>query len=62
MSVLPVESKSPAGPKPASIGRAKAAVVGATKFYRTKTGAGHALDAVSIDVREGEFFCILGPS
>ena len=38
------------------------AVAGATKFYRTKTGPVHALDNVSIDVREGEFLCILGPS
>ena len=42
--------------------RTKMAVVGATKFYQTKTGAVHALDDVSIDVREGEFLCILGPS
>ena len=35
---------------------------GATKFYQTKTGAVHALDNVSIDVREGEFLCIIGPS
>ncbi|MBV9218971.1 MAG: ATP-binding cassette domain-containing protein, partial [Methylobacteriaceae bacterium] len=34
----------------------------ATKFYQTKTGAVHALDKVSIDVREGEFLCIVGPS
>jgi NitT/TauT family transport system ATP-binding protein len=42
--------------------RTKMAVAGATKFYQTKTGAVHALDDVSIDVREGEFLCILGPS
>ncbi|MBV9246934.1 MAG: ABC transporter ATP-binding protein [Methylobacteriaceae bacterium] len=34
----------------------------ATKFYQTMTGAVHALDKVSIDVREGEFLCIVGPS
>jgi len=34
----------------------------ATKFYETKSGAVHALDAVSLDVLEGEFLCILGPS
>jgi NitT/TauT family transport system ATP-binding protein len=38
------------------------AVREATKFYQTKTGAVHALDNVSIDVREGEFLCIIGPS
>jgi NitT/TauT family transport system ATP-binding protein len=42
--------------------RVKMAVVGATKFYATRTGPVHALDDVSIDVREGEFLCILGPS
>ena len=41
---------------------AKLAVSGATKFYQTRTGAVHALDNVSIDVREGEFLCIIGPS
>jgi NitT/TauT family transport system ATP-binding protein len=40
----------------------KMAIRDATKFYQTKTGAVHALDNVSLDVREGEFLCILGPS
>ena len=34
----------------------------ASKFYQTRSGAVHALDQVSLDVREGEFLCILGPS
>jgi NitT/TauT family transport system ATP-binding protein len=34
----------------------------ATKYYHTRTGAVHALDNVSLEVREGEFLCILGPS
>jgi NitT/TauT family transport system ATP-binding protein len=34
----------------------------ATKYYYTRTGAVHALDNVSLEVREGEFLCILGPS
>jgi NitT/TauT family transport system ATP-binding protein len=42
--------------------RVKMAVVGATKVYATRTGPVHALDDVSMDVREGEFLCILGPS
>jgi NitT/TauT family transport system ATP-binding protein len=42
--------------------KTKMAVSGATKFYRTKSGAVHALDNVSIEVREGEFLCIIGPS
>ena len=42
--------------------RTKMAVAGATKFYQTKSGAVHALDDVSIEVREGEFLCVIGPS
>ena len=42
--------------------RTKMAVAGATKYYQTRTGAVHALDNVSIEVREGEFLCIIGPS
>ena len=34
----------------------------ASKSYQTKTGSVHALDNVSLDVRDGEFLCILGPS
>lgn len=34
----------------------------ATKYYETRTGSVHALDEVSLDVREGEFLTILGPS
>jgi NitT/TauT family transport system ATP-binding protein len=34
----------------------------ATKYYHTRTGSVHALDNVSLEVREGEFLCILGPS
>jgi NitT/TauT family transport system ATP-binding protein len=45
--------------KPAAV---KMAIRDATKFYKTRTGSVHALDNVSLDVREGEFLCILGPS
>jgi NitT/TauT family transport system ATP-binding protein len=38
------------------------AIRNASKFYHTRSGAVHALDSVSLDVREGEFLCILGPS
>ncbi|HEY7748722.1 MAG TPA: ABC transporter ATP-binding protein [Aestuariivirgaceae bacterium] len=34
----------------------------ATKYYQTATGPVHALDNISLEVREGEFLCILGPS
>jgi NitT/TauT family transport system ATP-binding protein len=33
-----------------------------TKIYRSKTGTLTALDSINLDVREGEFVCILGPS
>jgi NitT/TauT family transport system ATP-binding protein len=42
--------------------KAKLSVNGATKFYQTRSGPVHALDNVSVDVREGEFLCIIGPS
>ena len=54
-----IAMNKPPSPAPA---RTKMAVRGATKYYRTATGPVHALDDVSIDVREGEFLCILGPS
>jgi NitT/TauT family transport system ATP-binding protein len=41
---------------------AKMVVAGASKYYETRTGSVHALDNVSLDVRDGEFLCILGPS
>lgn len=34
----------------------------ATKHCHTRTGAVHALEGVSFDVREGELVCVLGPS
>lgn len=40
----------------------KMVIEGATKYYQTRTGSVHALDNVSLDVRDGEFLCILGPS
>jgi NitT/TauT family transport system ATP-binding protein len=42
--------------------RIKMSVERASKVYQTRTGVVHALDDVSLDVREGEFLCILGPS
>jgi NitT/TauT family transport system ATP-binding protein len=33
-----------------------------TKYYKTKTGAVHALEDLSLEIGEGEFVCILGPS
>src|SRR3712207_1818139 len=62
MSRSPARSEPIPRPGPLASARTEMAVVGATKFYQTRTGAVHALDNVSIDVREGEFLCILGPS
>ena len=42
--------------------KTKMAITKATKVYQTRSGGVHALDNVSLDVREGEFLCILGPS
>ena len=41
---------------------AKMVVENASKYYQTRTGSVHALDTVSLEVRDGEFLCILGPS
>lgn len=43
-------------------GNFKIRVENATKVYETKTGSVHALEDVSIEVRDGELVCILGPS
>jgi NitT/TauT family transport system ATP-binding protein len=40
----------------------KMVVDAATKYYETKSGGLHALDNVSLEVRDGEFLCVLGPS
>jgi NitT/TauT family transport system ATP-binding protein len=40
----------------------KMTIEAASKVYQTRSGGVHALDNVSIDVREGEFLCLLGPS
>jgi NitT/TauT family transport system ATP-binding protein len=47
---------------PKSSAPIKMSVDQATKYYQTTTGLVHALDNVSLEVREGEFLCILGPS
>ncbi len=40
----------------------KLVVEDATKFYDTKSGPLHALDAYSMSVEDGEFVCVVGPS
>jgi NitT/TauT family transport system ATP-binding protein len=42
--------------------RARMIVDRATLHYQTKSGPLHALDNVSLEVRDGEFLCIIGPS
>jgi len=42
--------------------RARMVVDRATLHYQTKSGPLHALDNVSLEVRDGEFLCIIGPS
>jgi NitT/TauT family transport system ATP-binding protein len=37
-------------------------VAGVSKWFRTPRAAVHALDRVSLDVRPGEFICLVGPS
>jgi NitT/TauT family transport system ATP-binding protein len=48
--------------RPTAAPRAKMTVRDASKFYQTRSGAVHALDSISLDIREGEFLCVLGPS
>ncbi len=40
----------------------KMAVRDASKYYATESGPLHALDNVDLEIRDGEFLCILGPS
>jgi len=49
-------------PSPRAAGPPLIAIEHATKRYKTRTGSVLALEDLSLDVREGEFVCILGPS
>ncbi len=40
----------------------KLMIRGVYKYFQTKTGTVHALDDISLDIREGEFVCLVGPS
>jgi NitT/TauT family transport system ATP-binding protein len=61
--MLDLNAAAPFGtPVPGAASQPKMVVEGATKYYETRSGAVHALDNISLQVREGEFLCILGPS
>jgi NitT/TauT family transport system ATP-binding protein len=47
---------------PEAASAAKLSVARVSKWYRTPAATVHALDAVSLDVAEGEFVCLVGPS
>jgi NitT/TauT family transport system ATP-binding protein len=50
-------------PKPRKEDRRPRMIVDrATLHYQTRSGPLHALDNVSLEVRDGEFLCIIGPS
>jgi len=40
----------------------KLEIVDIRKIYKNNTGEITALDGINLEVREGEFICILGPS
>jgi NitT/TauT family transport system ATP-binding protein len=60
-----LEPRTPAAPSSAEealTASARIRVVDATKIYETKSGPVNALEDFSVDIRDGEFVCILGPS
>jgi NitT/TauT family transport system ATP-binding protein len=61
-SVPNATNRQAAPPDAAGKSAVKMVVDHASKFYQTGSGAVHALDDVHLDVRDGEFLCILGPS
>ncbi len=59
----PVQAETPTAPGAANGRRPVAMQVRhATKYYKTSTGAVHALEDINLDIQQGEFMCIVGPS
>ena len=58
----PVTEPTASTPSARAAGPPLIAIEHATKRYKTRTGSVLALEDLSLDVREGEFVCILGPS
>ena len=59
----PVQAETPTAPGAANGRRPVAMQVRhATKYYKTSTGAVHALEDINLDIQQGEFTCIVGPS
>ncbi len=62
MVLEPRTPAAPSRPEGALTASARIRVVEATKIYETKSGPVNALEDFSVDIRDGEFVCILGPS
>jgi NitT/TauT family transport system ATP-binding protein len=62
MVLEPRTPTAPSSAEEALTASARIRVVEATKIYETKSGPVNALEDFSVDIRDGEFVCILGPS
>ena len=49
-------------PRETPVETPKLSVQSVSKWFRSSRDEVHALDDVSLDVREGEFVCLVGPS
>ena len=60
MAIL--EAPDRTGTRGMSLPRPKLSIQDVSKRFKANRGEVHALDRVSLDVREGEFVCLVGPS
>ena len=60
--LLSMEEHSKSGVGFVSDARHKLSVRSVSKWFRTRRDTVHALDSVSLDIRDGEFVCLVGPS